>query len=321
MTNNQQQLITAAQIQSTLLGGFVGDALGVPVEFLSRAEVQANPVTGMRDFGTYNQPTGTWSDDTTMSLCLMANLTEQGDLTDLMMRFVDWARHGAYTPFGTCFDIGLGTTEAIQRFESGIAPEACGGRGKMDNGNGAIMRLAPLVFDLLAIAEPQVRFAKIAAYTKLTHGHPRAIVGSIIYLEILREILLGHDFPTSLQIAQATVTAELSKVYLGELSVYERIFNADFATQPESTIKSSGYVVDTLEAAVWCLSTTSDYSSSVLKAANLGSDTDTIALVTGTLAGAAYGLNAIPLKWRTTLQNPELLNRILESFCTYCLKE
>lgn len=309
------------QIKATLLGGFVGDALGVPVEFRSRAEVQADPVTEMRGFGTYHQPAGTWSDDTTMSLCLMANLSAQGDLTDLMTRFTDWARHGAYTPFGKCFDIGLGTSEAIHRFESGVTPTDCGGRGEMDNGNGAIMRLTPLVFDLLAVSDPQTRFAKIVTYTKLTHGHPRAMVGSIIYLEYLRSILLGADFKQALQMTATTIKAELSGVYLAELPTYQRIFDQDFAQLPESAIKSTGYVVATLEAAIWCLLTPTNYRAAVLKAVNLGSDTDTVALIAGTLAGACYGLNAIPISWRSTLQNPELLRAVLQPFCDYCLEK
>ena len=127
------------RLYSTIIGGIIGDALGVPVEFKAR---NLN-ITGMTGYGTYNQPPGTWSDDTSLTLCLMENLIEEKDETELMKKFAAY-REGYWTPYGSMFDIGRATDDAIERFKRGVPIEQCGGATEFDNGNGALMRISPL---------------------------------------------------------------------------------------------------------------------------------------------------------------------------------
>lgn len=312
--------INQERIYAVLLGGFVGDALGVPVEFLKRATLKKQPVNRMIGFGTHLMPAGSWSDDTSMTLCLMANLQADGNLDDLMQRFVDWYQSGEYTPFGECFDIGIGTTTALQRYLNGIPPLECGGTTVNDNGNGAIMRLSPLVFENLDVQQIGKRIQKITAYTRVTHNHPRAIVGAIIYVELLRAILFGEDCQKGLVHIQQQLQQNLAKQYQSELGHYQRLFQPDFIQLRVAEINSSGYVVDTLEAAIWCVLTNATYRDTVLAAVNLGEDTDTVAMVAGTLAGALYGMAEIPDEWRQTLQNQSLLRRNLVGFSDYYQK-
>ncbi|MEO8353877.1 MAG: ADP-ribosylglycohydrolase family protein, partial [Chthoniobacteraceae bacterium] len=158
-----------------LWGSLVGDALGVPVEFLSREAVRKNPVHGMRGFGTHNQPPGTWSDDSSLLLCTVESLAHRGgfDATDLGQRFVRWESEGHWTPHGRVFDIGIATSQALSRLAMGTAPEQSGGSDEYSNGNGSLMRIAPIAlwFDNLP---PNDLAATVHRASALTHRHPRS---------------------------------------------------------------------------------------------------------------------------------------------------
>ena len=177
------------RLMPTIYGGIVGDMLGVPVEFRQRGTYKIEGVTG---YGTYNQKPGTWSDDTSMTFCLMQNIIEKGTPEDLMFKFVNYAENGYMTPYGEMFDIGRTTIDSIKRFKMGIPAEECGGNTEYDNGNGALMRIAPL--SLLFYMNPNFleRVEMSKCYTELTHRHPRSITGSILFfftLEYLENIL------------------------------------------------------------------------------------------------------------------------------------
>ena len=115
-------------ILNGIMGSAVADALGVPVEFMERESLMKDPVVDMRSYGTYNQPAGTWSDDTSMTLCLVDSLSNGLDYNDIMTKFLEWYKEAKYTPYGEVFDIGIGTRKAIMRFEQGNAPLECGGK-------------------------------------------------------------------------------------------------------------------------------------------------------------------------------------------------
>ena len=132
-------------LSQILLGIAVADALGVPVEFQSREYLKENPVTDMLEYGTYDQPKGTWSDDTSLSLCLAESILEGLDLNRLAQKFIVWKNDGYMTPHGYMFDIGDTTRASIERMEQGIAPELCGFSHENDNGNGSLMRFLPLL--------------------------------------------------------------------------------------------------------------------------------------------------------------------------------
>jgi len=301
------------QIKNILNAGITGDALGVPVEFSQRDTYFIDEMTGN---GTWDQPAGSWSDDSSMTLALVKNLAEDGDYNDLMIKFASYVYDGKYTPGGEPFDIGNTTNQAVQNYERhDFAPLECGLDDEKANGNGAIMRLAPLAIELLNQADLDTRFGMIMEYTSLTHRHPRAIVGSLIYVEILRELMMGSELSDALMKVQDELTnSSLDQLYLNEFKYYERIFDGGFKDLPVDEIKSTGYVVDTLEAAIWVLFNHSDFEEAVIAAANLGDDTDTIASIVGAMVASQTPEIKIPIKWSSKIRNQTLINEIVTPF-------
>lgn len=286
-----------------LFGVAVGDAIGVPVEFRSRDQLRNNPVTGMREYGSHHQPAGTWSDDSSLTFCLAETLSRKYDINDLAQRFINWKRDAYWTPHGSVFDIGIATAAAIDRLASGIAPVNAGGSAEDSNGNGSLMRILPMALHLKTRGIDK-RFLAIKDVSSLTHRHIRSVLACFIYLEIAGELLLGKEKQHAYQQACATVRTFLDETATcteEEQKHLERILSGTIFEQEETAIQSSGYVIHTLEASVWCLLNTENYGDAVLKAANLGSDTDTTAAVTGGLAGLAYGWQTIPEEWLTVL--------------------
>lgn len=299
-------LLPAAR--AALLGLAVGDALGVPVEFVGREARRRDPVLGMRGYGTHHQPPGTWSDDSSLAFCLAETLATVGyDVADAAQRFVRWQDETYWTAHGNVFDIGIATAEALQRLRRGVAPAQAGGKGEYDNGNGSLMRILPLVFATVdrPVAE---RFQATREISSVTHAHIRASIACFIYLEVARHLVRGLDKQAAYEAMQLEVNDFFKVAGIGselELRQFHRILEnpyGDYLIQPltayrEAEIKSSGYVVHTLEAALWCLLTHDTYSATVLAAVNLGDDTDTTGAVAGGLAGLAYGEAAIPAEW------------------------
>lgn len=287
-----------------VMGLCVADALGVPVEFQKREMLVNDPVTGMRAYGTYNQPAGTWSDDTSMTLCLVDSLIKGLDYHDIMKNFANWLLKSEFTPYGETFDYGIATRKAVARFAEGVAPLECGGRGVYDNGNGSLMRILPLVFYLRStygtnFAQQAEAFEVIHQVSALTHAHERSLIACGIYLSIAAKLMDKMEPQTAVAqgIGQAKQFYEDQLRYKAEFMNFSRLLDKNFAKLSIDEINSSGYVVDTLEAAVWCLLNTSSYESCVLKAVNLGEDTDTVAAVAGGLAGLYYGYDNIPQQW------------------------
>lgn len=267
------------KIYDGIMGLVVGDALGVPVEFKKRDTYKVTDMTG---YGTYNQPPGTWSDDSSLTLATLDSMVKTGkiDPTDIMMNFFYWLDDGKFTPYGEVFDVGGGTKRAIVRFANGKPALKCGGRTQMDNGNGALMRILPVA---LANGSHQ----QIIDVASLTHAHPISLEACLIYSDIMKDLLKGIP-------ADLTVYARC----ISGLPEYNRLQGLENLSRDE--IRSSGYVVDTLEAALWCFLKTDNYRDCVLEAVNLGEDTDTVAAVAGGLAGIHYGCggkNGIPDEW------------------------
>lgn len=291
---------------SLLLGVAVGDALGVPVEFKARGGFH---VADMQGYGTHHQPPGTWSDDTSLTLALADSLSRGCDMRDMARNFVRWYDEAAFTAHDEVFDIGGATAKAIRRIKSGVAPERAGCTEENENGNGSLMRIAPLVFYLTDKPQDE-RFQITKAVSSVTHAHAWSVMACYIYLEILLKLLAGMEK----KIAYAEVRDEFrsgpSVVGGDVLGRFERILSADISALPERDIRSGGFVIDTLEAALWCFLTTDNYQDAVLKAVNLGEDTDTTAAVTGALAGLAYGLASIPAQWLEQVARHSAILRI-----------
>lgn len=291
-----------------IMGLCVADALGVPVEFIDRETLRNNPVDGMRSYGTHNQPAGTWSDDTSMALCLIDSLADGLNYGDIMAKFSKWIYYGEYTPYGEVFDVGISTGKALSRFSGGTAPLKCGGVTEHDNGNGSLMRILPILFYLQAnygkeITEYEEAMKTIHNVSALTHAHKRSKIACGVYCSIAAMLLgnMGLSTAVSLGINRAFEFYKRHDEHNEELHHYERLIRKSFPSTPEEEIKSSGYVVDTLEAAIWCLLNTDNYKDCVLMAVNLGEDTDTVAAVVGGLAGLYYGYDSIPQEWLSVI--------------------
>jgi ADP-ribosyl-[dinitrogen reductase] hydrolase len=300
--------MTATPTRAALLGLAVGDALGVPVEFIGRAARRRDPVTGLRGYGTHHQPAGTWSDDSSLTFCLAETLATVGfDPADAARRFVNWQDENYWTAHGRVFDIGIATAEALQRIRRGVAPLQAGGRDEYSNGNGSLMRILPLVFTIKdwPISE---RFRAVREISSITHAHIRSVIACFVYVEMARQLLNGLAVAKAFAEMQRLVNSFFQAEGIGselELRQFHRILEnpyGDYFIKPlidysEAEIKSSGYVVHTLEAALWCLLQYDTYAATVLAAVNLGDDTDTTGAVVGGLAGLAYGEAGIPAEW------------------------
>ena len=286
-------------IESGLFGLAVGDALGVPVEFQSRTYLKQNPVTEMFGFGTHHQPIGTWSDDSSLAFCLAESLCSGYDLNDIARNFVKWYNEELWTPHGKVFDIGIATTHAIHNIAKGHQPDLCGGFSESDNGNGSLMRILPLVFYLQKENDIEVIYQKVKEISSITHAHFRSIFACFIYVIYCLEILKEKDKFEAYSEMKNTVSVFLKdkKFNPEEIQLFDRILKNDISKYDESEIHSSGYVLHSLEAIFWCFLNSDSYDETVLKAVNLGEDTDTTGAITGGLAGIYYGIENIPEKW------------------------
>lgn len=306
--------------KSGIYGLIIGDAMGVPVEFTSREDRKKNPITDMTGYGTYNQPEGTWSDDSSMVLATLASIKDRGriDYKDIMDRFHNWCMYGAYTPFDEVFDIGIATSRAIMKYSNGAKPLESGGKTEWDNGNGSLMRILPVC---LYIFEQQ-RDMKLSDdelidiihnCSALTHAHLRSKIACGIYYFLVKAILdKDGELIERLQQGVDNAFKYYGESTESELDNYNRLISlSEFKDTPENQIKSTGYVVYTLEAAIWCLVNSSSYEEVILKAVNLGDDTDTVAAITGGLAGLYYGYDNIPDKWKSKLQKREWIESLL----------
>lgn len=293
----------AYNIKSAVLGHTVGDAMGVPVEFLTREELAEDPVTDMRGFGVYPYPPGTWSDDTSLTLATLDSLMNGVNYIDLMCKFCDWLNDAEYTASGKVFDVGAATRKSIMNyFVYDIPVLECGQSSIYSNGNGSLMRIIPIVLYLhyskLKSCSVNEKIDYVNNVSALTHRHTISQTGCGIYAFIMWELLENKSKSAIYDgLAKAKKFYEQSP----EFENYERVFNIDAATINVNNIYGSGYVIDCLEAALWCLLSTDCYKECILKAVALGDDTDTTAAVAGGLAGLLYGYENIPQRWLDTL--------------------
>ncbi len=303
----------------TIMGGVIADAIGVPVEFMGRGGFN---VTGMTGYGTYNQPPGTWSDDTTMTLCLMENLIEGQDLEELMKKFAAWRDHGYMTPHGHMFDIGRTTEESIERFLTGFSSDRWGGGKVSDNGNGALMRISPLVFLLWNEYDFKKRLDLVEEIAHVTHRHPRSTVGCVLYIEFLFALFNNNEPLKAYEQAVRVCLRDLKGTrYEDEFPAYERVLNLSIPNLEKDEIVSDGYVVHSLEAALWSFLKHDNYRDIVLEAVNLGGDTDTIGLIAGTMAGMYYYEDGLPEEWLNELVKKDEVMDICKRYFDFCTEK
>ena len=265
------------KVKDEIIGLLIGDALGVPVEFISRDEIKKNPVTDMRGYGTYNQPEGTWSDDTAMVLATMHSIVKkQGiDYDDIMDRFTKWLFDSKYMQGDKTFDCGITTSTAINNYYFDEIPALESGcSGVRDNGNGSLMRILPLAYI------KNIDYKTIENISGLTHAHKRSKIACVLYVEIAKSMIENNTLSIKEHIEKASDKIKEYYKDSAELKHFEKIFNNDL-----DDISGKGYVIYTFECVVHCLLTTESYRDAVLKAVNIGGDTDTNAAICGGLAG------------------------------------
>jgi ADP-ribosyl-[dinitrogen reductase] hydrolase len=274
------------RFRGCLLGLACGDALGTTVEFKARGTFSS--LTDIVGGGPFNLRPGEWTDDTSMALCLAASLTEldQFDAKDQMSRYLRWAESGYMSSNGRCFDIGVAIRSALRKFKQ--TGDAFSGSTAPDSaGNGCLMRLAPVPMYYYPDRDAAITMSVESART--THGVLECLEATRLFAAIIFQALAG-----------ATKEDVLLGHGVGHLTTSPRlvaIANGAYRSKPSNEIRGSGYVVSSLEAALWCFWTTDSFEQAVLKAANLGEDADTTAAICGQVAGAFYGASAIPGHW------------------------
>ena len=297
------------KVKDGIIGFVVGDALGVPVEFDSREELEENPVTEMRGFGTYGQPKGTWSDDSAMTIATMHSIVQKQDIDyyDIMDKFVDWLDNGKYMQGDHTFDSGITTSSAIHRYQfNEIPPIECGGTGEHDNGNGSLMRVLPLAYI------NDIDYRTIEDISSLTHGHERSKIACVLYVEIAKS-MLENDLTIEEHLNLAYDKIKEHYKDSPELKEFQRIFDNDL-----DELSGKGYVICTFECVVHCLLTTDNYKDAVLKAVNIGIDTDTNAAICGGLAGIYYGYDSIPIDWTKEIRCLDKVESLCERYEVFC---
>lgn len=303
------------KVKGCFLGLAVGDALGVPVEFRDRSYFLDHPVNGMLGYGTWNQPPGTWSDDSSLSFCLAESLAGGYDVTDIGRKYVEWYTNGYWGAHHKLFDVGGATEIALIRIREGEDPRFAGELDEGSNGNGSLMRIAPASL-YFSDETDEILFENIREISSITHGHFRSVFGCFIFSIFLAELFKGQVKSAAYKTAIARVNAFAKKNQFNanELKLFERVLTGILGDVEGQAIESSGYILHTLEASVWCFLTTDSYSEAVLKAVNLGGDTDSTACVTGAMAGLYYGSADIPAEWLKVLARKDDIVRLSERF-------
>lgn len=309
-------MIEPRRVVGGIIGLAVGDALGVPVEFESREQRVQDPVTGMRSGGTHAQPAGTWSDDTSLALCTVEALLDGYSVDHLGRLFVHWLQDSYWTARGEVFDVGGTTHAAIMRLLDGTPATESGSPLECDNGNGSLMRVLPIILAYCRWSIP-LMLERVHEASCVTHAHPRSLLACGLYGLIVRNLLFHRAPGPAYRYAM-----ESGRIYYkdqpwrDEQRVFGALMRGTLAEAPADRIRGSGYVVPTLEAAVWALVTTRTYHDCVLRGINLGEDTDTVGAVAGGMAGVAYGIEGIPVEWIDALARRDELLAIAQRFAT-----
>lgn len=277
------------RFRGCLLGLASGDAVGTSVEFRPRGQFE--PLTDMLGGGYFELEPGQWTDDTSMALCLARSLLsrQQFDPHDQMRRYCRWHNDGYLSSTGKAFDIGRATKDALLRFQSTGEPFA-GSSDPHSAGNGSIMRLAPIPLFFFPDLQRIEHYA--AESSKTTHGATECIDACRLLARVVGRALLGAS-------KLDTLLADADS-FSGSPAI-EQIARGEYLGRSLDDVRGTGYVVHSLESALYCFRHTSNFRDAVLMAANLGDDADTTAAVCGQVAGAFYGAEAIPASWRARL--------------------
>ena len=326
-----------SNVYGGIYGALIGDALGLPHQFLDRSRFDEKPVTGMDGYGAFGVPAGFWSDDGSLTLATLDGLSKklsqmdsEGESIDdfidydiVMRNFAEWLFNGEFTPDDFAFDIGGATQTGIKNYHYFDADAIlAGGTGERDNGNGSLMRILPAAYFIYYLSKNhdfslEDELEIVHNLSSLTHRHKRSQMACGIYILIAVELLKGGSdleamIADGIKRAQEFYTNE--KSFESELGYFDRVFSCDIQNLPRDEISSSGYVLSSLEASIWCILNTDSYKDCILKAVNLGFDTDTTACIVGGLAGIYYGYDNLPPEWIDTMVEKEYIDEIIDDF-------
>ncbi|MBT33968.1 MAG: crystallin J1 [Thalassobius sp.] len=312
-----------------LLGVAVGDALGVPYEFKSREALRKLPVRDMIGYMTHNQPAGTWSDDSSLTFCLAEAIADGYTLRNTAFNFIKWKNESYWTAHNEIFDIGLTTAKAITDLARILIAEDSEALETLeyaateyDNGNGSLMRILPLIY-VIRERDIKSQFDIVWNCSALTHKHIRAGMSCMIYLKLAEYLMNGLDKVIAYEKTREDIQ-ELWRIIdfdLKEQKHFQRVIQEDIRKVSENLILSGGYVIESLEASIWCFLLEDNFQETVLKAINFGHDTDTTGAITGGLAGIYYGSESIPEYWIVTLARLEEILELadkLDKCISYC---
>ncbi|RCW58738.1 MULTISPECIES: ADP-ribosylglycohydrolase family protein [Halanaerobium] len=283
-------------------GLIVGDALGAAVEFKKRDSFKK--ITDMRSDGPHGLEAGYWTDDSSMALCLAESLSKKGfNQQDQLLRYLDWYRNGYLSSTGSCFDIGANTAHSLEFFEENEKLPPVKDRAA---GNGSLMRLAPVPIFFRDDFMDAVKYSGESSLT--THNNQMAIDSCRYFGGLLQQFI-------NARIEMDAFKVKVIKDTAVDLNLNDRVILAVKGAfqKNRSEIKSDGFVINTLEASIWSFLKTDSFKEALILAANLGDDADTVAAVTGQLAGAYYGYDSIPKKWTAKLAKPDLLEKIFKN--------
>ena len=300
-----------------IIGFALGDAFGVPYEFRTREEMnRVSNIQEMIGYGTYNVPKGTWSDDTSMTLATIDSIVQQGKINteDIAKKFLKWFRKNEYTATGNAFDIGRTTFQALAQYELNLEKAVdCGQTGEMDNGNGSLMRMLPIAYYIYykGIKDCKEIYEIVKDVSSITHAHEVSILGCYIYVNLVVQLLNGEKSVDAHKKIKELDYGFFSK---NSLTRYERILKGRIEDLRYQELKSSGYIVDTLECVFWLFLNSNNYNQTIIRAVALGGDTDTIAACVGGLVGIYYGIESIDENWKKELKRYDYIINLCEKF-------
>lgn len=307
-------MIEKRRILGGLLGLAVGDALGLPVEFHSRESLDSEPVTGMRSGGTHRQPAGTWSDETGLAYCTVEALLGDYGVDALGVNFARWYQEGYWTPHGEVFDVGQTTEHAILRIVRGLPADQSGAVEEDENGNDALARTIPVALAFSRWSIP-VMLERVCEAARVTNAHIRSQIACCLLALVIRNLAFHRAVNASYRYAmEAAAKMFMNEPWRSERRTFQRLLRGQIGEMQRSQISSNAYVVSTLEAALWALLQARGYKPAVLTAVNLGDDADTVASITGALAGIAYGVESIPKEWIDELVRADDLKAVADRF-------
>lgn len=300
------------RLKGCLVGLAIGDAIGVHLEFKPKGSHEK--ILGFTEGNPYNIPLGCWTDDTSMALCMAQSLIEkkQFDATDIMEKFCQWMKKGYMSSTGTCFDIGNTTRHALMNYWRNPSNGPYCGLTDFDAaGNGSIMRLAPIAMYFHSNLVNAIFYA--GESSRITHANKLCVDACRILSQILWQIFNWNTRFPNLKLPIMDVLLK-PHVCLEELNnkISEIVIDCSYKDKNEKQIRGTGFVVESLEAAIWACYNSYSFEEAILYAVNLGEDADTTGAIAGQIAGAFYGYDAIPLEWKNQLYDHDMITQLAE---------